>query len=110
MSAPARTTPIQGKIERYHRTLDKGTTHAVTPDGARATIAARIDQYSNRLHSAIGHVTRGDKLRRRHPPTAVADRLLKHAQTLASAAGYLVVGGAALIGGFTALSWWLSTV
>jgi putative transposase len=23
-----------GKIERYHRTLDKNTIHAVTPDGA----------------------------------------------------------------------------
>jgi len=52
-----------GKIERYHRTLDKGTIHAVTPDGARATIAARIDHYNNhRLHSAIGYVSPRDKL------------------------------------------------
>lgn len=52
-----------GKIERYHRTLDKGTIHAVTPDGARATIAGRIDHYNHRrLHSAIGYVTPRDKL------------------------------------------------
>jgi putative transposase len=52
-----------GKIERYHRTLDKDTIRAVTPDGARATIAARIDHYNNhRLHSAIGYVTPRDKL------------------------------------------------
>ncbi len=36
---------------------------AVTPDGARTTIAARIDHYNNhRLHSAIGYVTPRDKL------------------------------------------------
>jgi len=52
-----------GKIERYHRTLDKDTIQAVTPDGARATIAARIDHYNNhRLHSAIGYVSPRDKL------------------------------------------------
>ncbi len=52
-----------GKIERYHRTLDKGTIYAVTPDGARGTIAARIDHYNNRrLHSAIGYITPRDKL------------------------------------------------
>jgi putative transposase len=52
-----------GKIERYHRTLDKGTIHAVTPDGARSTIAARIDHYNHhRLHSAIGYVSPRDKL------------------------------------------------
>jgi transposase InsO family protein len=52
-----------GKIERYHRTLDKGTIQAVTPDGARATIAARIDHYNTRrLHSAIGYITPHDKL------------------------------------------------
>ncbi len=52
-----------GKIECYHRTLDKGTIHAVTADGARATIAARIDHYNNhRLHSAIGYITPRDKL------------------------------------------------
>ena len=52
-----------GKIERYHRTLDKGTIHAATPDGARTTIAARIDHYNHRrLHSAIGYVTPRDKL------------------------------------------------
>jgi len=52
-----------GKIERYHRTLDKGTIHAVTADGARATIAARIDHYNNhRLHSAIGYIAPRDKL------------------------------------------------
>lgn len=52
-----------GKIERYHRTLDKDSIHAITPDGARATIAARIDHYNNhRLHSAIGYVSPRDKL------------------------------------------------
>ena len=52
-----------GKIERYHRTLDKNTIHAVTPDGAHATIATRIDHYNNhRLHSAIGYVSPRDKL------------------------------------------------
>ena len=52
-----------GKIERYHRTLDKDTIHALTSDGARSTIAARIDHYNNhRLHSAIGYVTPRDKL------------------------------------------------
>lgn len=52
-----------GKIERYHRTLDKETIHTVTPDGARTTIAARIEHYNNvRLHSAIGYVTPRDKL------------------------------------------------
>ncbi len=52
-----------GKIERYHRTLDKRTIHAVTPDGARATIAARTDHYNNRrLHIAIGYITPRDKL------------------------------------------------
>ena len=52
-----------GKIERYHRTLDKGTIQAVTPDGARITIAARIDHYNHhRLHSAIGYITPRDKL------------------------------------------------
>ena len=52
-----------GKIERYHRTLDKGTIQAVTPDGARATIDARIDHYNHhRLHSAIGYVTPRNKL------------------------------------------------
>ena len=34
-----------------------------TPDGARATIAARIDHYNNRrLHSAIGYITSRDQL------------------------------------------------
>jgi len=52
-----------GKIERFHRTLDKDTIRAATPDGASATIAARIDHYNNhRLHSAIGYVTPRDKL------------------------------------------------
>lgn len=52
-----------GKIERFHRSLDKDTIRATTPDGARATIAARIDHYNNhRLHSAIGYVTPRDKL------------------------------------------------
>ena len=52
-----------GKIERYHRTLDKDTLHATTPDGVRATLAARIDHYNHRrLHSAIGYVTPRDKL------------------------------------------------
>ena len=52
-----------GKIERYHQTLDKGTIHALTSDGAHATIAARIDHYNDhRLHSAIGYLTPRDKL------------------------------------------------
>lgn len=52
-----------GKIERYHRTLDKDTLHATTPDGVRAAIATRIDHYNHRrLHSAIGYVTPRDKL------------------------------------------------
>lgn len=52
-----------GKIERYHRTLDKGTIQALTADGAHTTIAARIDHYNHqRLHSAIGYVTPRDKL------------------------------------------------
>ena len=56
-------TSYNGKIERYHRTLEKGTIHTVTPDGARATIAARIDHDNNRrLHSAIGYITPRDKL------------------------------------------------
>ena len=56
-------TSYNGKIERYHRTLDKSTIHALTPNGARATIAARIDHYNNtRLHSAIGYISPRDKL------------------------------------------------
>ena len=52
-----------GKIERYHRTLGKGTIHAVTPESARTTLAARIEHYNNRrLHSAIGYITPHDKL------------------------------------------------
>ncbi|MBC7897311.1 MAG: hypothetical protein H7066_17975 [Cytophagaceae bacterium] len=36
---------------------------AATPDGARATIAARIDHYNHhRLPSAIGYITPRDKL------------------------------------------------
>jgi putative transposase len=35
----------------------------VTADGARATIASRIDHYNNhRLHSAFGYITPRDKL------------------------------------------------
>ena len=42
---------------------DKGTIQAVTSEGARAAIAARIDHYNNhRLHSAIGYVAPRDKL------------------------------------------------
>ena len=56
-------TSYNGKIERYHRTLDKDTIHALTPDGVRRIIAERIDHYCNtRLHSAIGYVTPRDKL------------------------------------------------
>jgi len=52
-----------GKIERFHRTIKHDPIHALTPDGVRATIAARIDHYNNvRLHSAIGYVTPRDKL------------------------------------------------
>ena len=52
-----------GKIERFHRTLKHDPIHALTPDGVRATIAARIDHYNNvRLHSAVGYVTPRDKL------------------------------------------------
>ena len=73
-----------GKIERYHRTLDKGTIHAVTPDGARTTIAARIDHYnSRRLHSAIGYVTPHDKLLGRETGIwAERDRKLEQAREL----------------------------
>ena len=73
-----------GKIERYHRTLDKGTIHAVTPDGARATIAARIDHYNHRrLHSAIGYITPRDKLLGREDVIhAERDRKLEEAREL----------------------------
>lgn len=62
-----RTSPYypqsNGKIERYHRTLDKDTLPDTTPEGVRATIATRIEHYnSRRLHSAIGYVTPNDKL------------------------------------------------
>lgn len=73
-----------GKIERYHRTLDKGTIHAATPDGAHDTIAARIDHYNNRrLHSAIGYVTPRDKLAGREDQIhADRDRKLEEAREL----------------------------
>ena len=73
-----------GKIERYHRTLDKETLHALTPDGVRQTIAARIDHYNNRrLHSAIGYVTPRDKLLgREHEIWAERDRKLEEAREL----------------------------
>lgn len=62
-----RTAPYypqsNGKIERYHRTLDKDTITAQSPDAVRRIIAERIDHYCNtRLHSAIGYVTPTDKL------------------------------------------------
>jgi len=77
-------TSYNGKIERYHRTLDKGTIHAVTPDGARATIAARIDHDNNRrLHSAIGYITPRDKLLGHETEIwAQRDRKLEHARDL----------------------------
>jgi transposase InsO family protein len=73
-----------GKIERYHRTLDKGTIHALTPDGARATIAARIDHYNTRrLHSAIGYVSPRDKLLGQETEIwAERDRKLEQAREL----------------------------
>ncbi|WP_346660423.1 integrase core domain-containing protein [Nannocystis sp. RBIL2] len=73
-----------GKIERYHRTLDKNTIHAVTPDGAHATIATRIDHYNNhRLHSAIGYVSPRDKLLGRETEIwAGRDRKLEAAREL----------------------------
>ncbi|HEY0132612.1 MAG TPA: integrase core domain-containing protein, partial [Nannocystis sp.] len=73
-----------GKIERYHRTLDKGTIHALTSDGAHATIAARIDHYNNhRLHSAIGYVTPRDKLLGRETEIwTERDRKLEQAREL----------------------------
>jgi transposase InsO family protein len=62
-SPPCVLAQLEWDTPRYHRTLDKGTIHAVTADGARATIAARIDHYNNhRLHSAIGYITPRDKL------------------------------------------------
>nr|WP_276600576.1 MULTISPECIES: DDE-type integrase/transposase/recombinase [unclassified Nannocystis] len=73
-----------GKIERYHRTLDKGTIQAITPDGAHATIAARIDHYNrHRLHSAIGYVSPRDKLLGRETEIWQArDRKLEAAREL----------------------------
>jgi putative transposase len=73
-----------GKIERYHRTLDKGSIQALTPDGARTTIAARIDHYNNRrLHSAIGYITPRDKLLGRETLIwAERDRKLEEAREL----------------------------
>ena len=73
-----------GKIERYHRTLDKDTIHAATPDGVYTTIAARIDHYNNhRLHSAIGYVTPRDKLVGREAEIwAARDRKLGEARDI----------------------------
>lgn len=61
-----------------------GTIHAVTPDDAHATIAARIDHYNNRrLHSSIGYVTPRDKLLSREAEIwAERDRRLEAARHL----------------------------
>lgn len=73
-----------GKIERYHRTLDKETLNGITPDGVRQTIDARIHHYNfRRLHSAIGYVTPYDKLLGREREIwAERDRKLEEAREL----------------------------
>ncbi|MEZ6104372.1 MAG: integrase core domain-containing protein [Pirellulaceae bacterium] len=60
------TTQLNGKIERYHKTL-KGECirpqTPLTPDDAKRIVAKFVTEYNEiRLHSALGYVTPKDML------------------------------------------------
>jgi len=65
-----RTSPYypqsNGKLERYHRTIKSECIRPQTPlslDDARRIVGRYVARYNNeRLHSALGSVTRRDKL------------------------------------------------
>lgn len=82
----------------------------IGPISQLAQMSARVHQATCEVGQALqahGHAIPGEPT---PPPPQLdwPDKVLKHAQSLASAATYLVVGGAVLVGGFAGISWWLS--
>jgi putative transposase len=84
-----RTSPYypqsNGKLERYHRSIKGECIRPGTPlslEDARRLVANYVDEYNNkRLHSAIGYVAPGDKLRGREEAIfAERDRKLEEAR------------------------------
>jgi putative transposase len=85
-----RTSPYypqsNGKLERYHQTIKVECLRPNVPlscEEARSLIARFVKEYNqDRLHSAIGYVTPGDKLNGREPVIfAERDRKLSEART-----------------------------
>jgi transposase InsO family protein len=86
-----RTSPYypqsNGKLERYHRTIKSECLRPGTPlslDDAKRITQDFVTRYNNqRLHSAIGYVTPGDKLQGRDKQIfAERDRKLNEARQL----------------------------
>jgi transposase InsO family protein len=84
-----RTSPYypqsNGKLERWHGSLKQECirpTCPASPDEARRRVAAFVEHYNHvRLHSAIGYVTRADKLHGLEPVIfAERDRKLEEAR------------------------------
>ena len=76
---------INGKIERWHKTLKGECIRPGTPlslEDARRLVAGYVEHYNNvRLHSAIGYITPKDKLAGRQPEIhAERDRKLEAAR------------------------------